>query len=64
MPQSWEVDRFQGAAVEMCHRLGEDPYQRLDAMAFDSPPQWFVYAKRMAEFAIMVETMRSFGHNV
>lgn len=60
--QPYELDKFQGAAIEMCYRLNEDPYQPLDAMRGDSPPQWFVYAKRMAEHSIMVEKMRNFGH--
>ena len=60
--QQWEVQRFEGAAIEMCHRMNLDPWALADQMAGDSPPQWFVYAVRMAEHQLMVQAMRNFGH--
>jgi hypothetical protein len=53
-----ELWRYQSAALEMCYRLGLDPYQ---PALNGGPPQWVLYAERMAEHAIMVETMRNFG---
>ena len=61
--QQWELDRFQSPAVEMCHRLGMNPFEPIDSMVTGSPPIWLAYARRMAEHWLMVETMRAFGHD-
>ena len=59
--QQWEIAKFESAAIEMCNRMNLNPWQPLDEMAGNSPPQWFKYAVRMAEHHLMVQAMRSFG---
>lgn len=58
---SWEISRFESAAVETCQRMNIDPWAPSDPMDGNSPPTWFSYAQRMAELRLMVEVMRNHG---
>lgn len=62
--QEWQIQQFQTAATEMCHTMNVDPYAPSDPRFTLSPPNWFVYALRMAEHELMIQTMRSFGRPV
>ncbi len=59
--QDWQLTTYQSAAFAMCQRLGESP----DSIRLDSDgvlrKAWEVYARRMAEHTILVETMRGYG---
>ena len=59
--QREEIFRFEAPAFAMCTILNVDPYAPFDILSANSPPQWFVYAQRMAEHEIMVRCMRESG---
>ncbi len=59
--QQWQVQQYQQAAIEMCYRIGVNPYEPTDGMTASSPPRWFEYAVRMAEHDAMVQVMRQVG---
>lgn len=59
--QQWEVAQYENAAMDYCHRVGEDPYeQRMDARGCYYP-HWMDYAVRMAEIHLMVKVMQAHG---
>lgn len=60
-----EIYRFEAPACAMCIALNLDPYE-LVQIAIDGewPPQWWIYAQRMAEHEIMVRLMRECGSPV
>lgn len=61
---SWMLSQYQAAAVEMCSRLSEDPFAPVHTVwdGEQAVPHWTIYARRMAEHALMVEVMRLWGH--
>ena len=51
---------YQGAAVELCYRLGEQPYE--DVHTPEGPrPRWTKYAAEMAFYALATSCMRQYG---
>lgn len=65
MPMNqWQVGQYQMAAEQMCFSLNEQPHEPVMLESRQEAPRWVLYAIRMAEHALMVETMRQYGHNV
>lgn len=58
--QEWDIQKYQPAAIEMCHRCNVSPFDLLE----NGRPRWVDYAKRMAEHEIMIQVMRQFGSPV
>lgn len=63
--QDWELRPYEFAAVQMCQRLNENPYEIVHLVPEDRHVErWMVIARRMHEHLIMVELMRAGGFGV
>ena len=58
--QTWELNQYQYAAEQMCHRLGVNPYEGVSTVD-GMQPAWMQYAVRMHELRLMMELLRSSG---
>lgn len=59
--QPWELSQYEGAAVQMCFRLGGQPYLMHQTESGALEPGWLEFARRMHEHRVMLECMHMAG---
>lgn len=59
--QSHEKWNMQGAAFELCRRLGEDPSEVIQDPAGVLRPRWEVHAEQLATIRKQLEVLRDWS---
>lgn len=58
---AWELSQYEGAAVQMCFRLGRSPHEMRQTESGAPEPAWVELARRMHEHRVMLECMHMAG---